>query len=67
MSDPDGQSILQEPVQWGQTKTHIVSFTPQRSGAYTIELSDDGVYAYDDRVTIVVDTSQQLRVDWRLA
>lgn len=67
VSDPDGQSILQEPVQWGQTKTHIVSFTPQRSGAYTIELSDDGVYAYDDRVTIVVDTSQQLRVDWRLA
>lgn len=62
---PDG-NVIERNYTWGETVVWQDSFVPTIPGDYTLSLTPDGSYVYDDSATIKISSVEQIRVDWRL-
>ncbi len=62
---PTGETI--EP-EWeaSQGSTRRARFMPEQAGAYELNIVPGGAYAYDDTAVILVQKTDQMRVDWQL-
>lgn len=66
ISGPDGV-IRDEVINWTDRRVLQDRFRPTTPGDYTLTLSSDGAYNYDDRAQITIPGAATVALDWRLA
>lgn len=70
ITQPDGSTINLASLQWEPDESGLTQqirlFETTMPGRYTLTLSPDGHYVYDDSLTFEVEPVEQIRVDWRL-
>lgn len=66
ISGPDGV-IREEGLSWADLRVIQDRFRPTVPGEYTLALSPDGVYGYDDSAQLRIEPAEPIRLDWRLA
>lgn len=67
VSDPSGKLVLDHNLEWGSGNVWLGEFAVATAGLYHVQITPGDAYAYDDQVTISVDTAQLIHVDWQLA
>lgn len=65
ISGPDGV-IRDEVISWADRRVLQDRFRPTTPGDYTLTLSSDGAYGYDDRAQITIHGATPVALDWRL-
>lgn len=62
---PGGTNVT-EKLSWTNRRIFQGRFAPKGPGLYTLKLSPDSVYTFDDTATIEVQAAEPLRLNWQL-
>lgn len=66
VTDPIGNILTEQNVSWNQANRKQVQFTPIAAGIYMAEVLEGDAYTHDDAVTLQVNDTERIRVDWQL-
>jgi hypothetical protein len=58
---------IEQTIGWENGSLWQWQFTPTIPGIYTLALPNDGVYEFDDRVTIDIPADRPIQVDWQIS
>lgn len=67
INKPNGQLLKQETLNINAREIQQITFEPNETGLYSMNLSNGGAYTFDDTAAIQINQSHQIPVDWQVS